>query len=206
MDIAANNNLSTVWKYYWSKPGFRIQFIIFVCILTSFMIIFPYFFDFVESRRGKLLSDPILDLLPAKDVSTPVFSLLYFAVISWLIISVRNPKVLLVGMQTYAMVTILRMITIPLFPLEPPLEYIPLREPFVQLFTHGERIISRDLFFSGHMTTILFCYYSTQKKNFKWLYLVFAFIIAVLLMVQRVHYTIDILAAPLFTWLCFLLS
>ena len=109
-------------------------------------------------------------------------------------------------MQTYAMVTILRMITIPLFPLEPPLEYIPLREPFVQLFTHGERIISRDLFFSGHMTTILFCYYSTQKKNFKWLYLVFAFIIAVLLMVQRVHYTIDILAAPLFTWLCFLLS
>jgi hypothetical protein len=109
-------------------------------------------------------------------------------------------------MQTYAMVTILRMISIPLFPLEPPIDYIPLREPFVQLFTHGGRIISRDLFFSGHMTTILFCYYTTQKGIFKKIYLALAFIIGLLLMVQRVHYTIDILAAPLFTWLCFLFS
>jgi hypothetical protein len=204
--IEIEKNFSSTWKYYWSISGFRIQFIITVCVLASFMIIFPYFFDFIESRTGKLLSDSILEMLPAKNVSIPVFSILYFAVISWLIISIKSPKILLAGMQTYAMVTILRMITIPLFPLEPPVDYIPLREPFVQLFTHGGRIISHDLFFSGHMTIILFCYYSTQKKNFKWLYLVFAVTIAILLMVQRVHYTIDILAAPLFTWLCFLLS
>lgn len=204
--LTANNNFSPAWRYYWSKPGFRIQFIISTLVLAGFMVIFPYFFDFIEARKGKLLSDPVLEMLPAKDVSTPVFSFLYFAVISWLIISIKNPKVLLAGMQTYAMVTILRMITIPLFPLEPPIDYIPLREPFVQLFTHGGRIISRDLFFSGHMTTILFCYYTTQKGIFKKIYLALAVVIGILLMIQRVHYTIDILAAPLFTWLCFLFS
>jgi hypothetical protein len=199
-------DLSTAWKYYWSIRSFRIQFIITVCVLISFMFFFPYFFDFIESRDGKLLSDPILEMLPAKDVSTFVFSLLYFAVLSWLIISIKNPAVLLSGIQTYAMVTVLRMITIPLFPLEPPVDYIPLREPFVQFFTHGGRIISHDLFFSGHMTTILFCYYTTLKGAFKKIYLAFAFIIGLLLMIQRVHYSIDILAAPLFTWLCFLFS
>jgi PAP2 superfamily C-terminal len=204
--IETEQGFSSEWKYYWSKPSFRNQFIIFVLILASFMVVFPYFFDFIQARRGKLLNDPVLEMLPAINVSIPVFSLLYFAVISWLILSIRNPKILLNGMQTYAMVTILRMISIPLFPLEPPIDYIPLREPFVQLFTHGGRIISRDLFFSGHMTTILFCYYTTQKGIFKKIYLALAFIIGLLLMVQRVHYTIDILAAPLFTWLCFLFS
>jgi hypothetical protein len=207
MDAAVtNNNLSSIWKYYWGKPSFRIQFIIVVSILFIFMFVFPYFFDFVESRRGKLLNDAILNMLPATDVSAPVFSILYFAVISWLIISIRNPKILLAGMQTYCMVTLLRMLTITLFPLEPPVDYIPLREPFVQLFTHEGRIISRDLFFSGHMTIILICYYTTQKRTFKKIYLVFVFIIGLLLMIQRVHYSIDIFAAPLFTWLIFLFS
>jgi hypothetical protein len=204
--LETEQGFSSEWRYYWSKPGFRIQFITTVCVLISFMFIFPYFFDFIESRKGKLLNDFILDMLPAKDVSTLVFSLLYFAVISWLIISIKNPVVLLAGMQTYAMVTILRLITIPLFPLEPPVDYIPLREPFVQFFTHGGRIISHDLFFSGHMTTILFCYYTTLKGAFKRIYFALAFAIGLLLMIQRVHYSIDILAAPLFTWLCFLLS
>ncbi len=204
--LETERDFPAAWKYYWSIRNFRIQFIITVCVLISFMFVFPYFFDFIESLQGKPLHDPFLDLLPATNVSIPTFSILYFVVISWLIISIKNPKVLLTGMQTYALVTVLRMITIPLFPLQPPLDYIPLREPFVQFFTHGGRIISHDLFFSGHMTSILFCYYSTSRKFFKKLYLVFAFIIGIFLMVQRVHYTIDILAAPLFTWLCFLLS
>lgn len=204
--ITTERNFSSAWKFFWDKKSFRIQFLISFCVLFSFMFVFPYFFDFIEARKGKLLTDPILNMFPAADVSTLVFSILYFAVISWLIISLKNPKLLLAGIQTYGIVTILRMITITLFPLEPPLDYIPLREPFVQSFTNEGRIISRDLFFSGHMTSILFCYYNTTKGIFKRLYLVFAIIIAVLLMVQRVHYTIDIVAAPFFTWLCFLFS
>jgi len=204
--LETENNFSAAWTFYWSKPGFRIQFILFVLILASLAFVFPYFFDFIEARTGKVLDDPILDLLPARDVSTLVFTFLYFAIVSWLFIAARNPKVLLAGVQTYCLVTIFRIFTITLFPLEPPAAYIPLREPFVQLFTHQGRIISRDLFFSGHMTTILFCYYNTSRGVFKYLYLVFAIIIAVLLMVQRVHYSIDIVVAPLFTWLCFLLS
>ena len=206
METVTGQDFSSGWKYYWTKPGFRLQFIITVSVLASFVFIFPYFFDFIEARNGKTLNDPLLQLLPAANVSILVFTILYFGVISWLVISVKKPKALLTGMQTYCIVTIVRMISITLFPLNPPMDYIPLREPFVQLFTHQGRIISHDLFFSGHMTSILFCYYNSPRGFFKKIYLASAFVIGVLLMVQRVHYTIDIIAAPLFTWLCFLLS
>lgn len=198
------NNFTANWKYFWARKNFRIQFIIALTVLAGFTIIFPYFFDYVESRRGKLLNDPLLELLPAADVSWVIMALLYFGVISWTATSVKTPDVLLAGFQTYILVTLLRLISIPLFPLEPPVDYIPLREPFVQFFTHEGRIISRDLFFSGHMTTILFCYYNKRKGWLKTIYLLSAIAIGILLMVQRVHYAIDIFAAPVFTWLCFL--
>lgn len=204
--LTTEKTFSSTWKYYWQKQGFRIQFLLFAAALFSFTFTFSYFFDFIEARSGKVLSDPVLSLLPATNVSVPVFSILYFCVISWLVTYIKDPKVLLAGMQTYFMVTILRMLTITLFPLEPPIDYIPLREPFVQLFTHQGRIISHDLFFSGHMTSILFCYYNSRKGFFKNIYLVSAFAIGILLMIQRVHYTIDIIAAPFFTWLCFRFS
>ncbi|MBK5284617.1 MAG: hypothetical protein JJE25_04390 [Bacteroidia bacterium] len=200
--ISPVNNFSA-WKFFWSKKNFRIQFFISVSILLFFMFIFPYFFDFVESRTGQVLNDPFLNYLPATDVSWFIFSILYFTILSWVISSVKSPDVLLRGIETYILVTTLRMCSITLFPLEAPLNYIPLREPFVQFFTNGGKIISKDLFFSGHMATILFCYYTTRKGTLKKIYLAAAIIIGLLLMVQRVHYTIDIITAPLFTWLCY---
>jgi len=201
--ISPLNNFA-IWKYFWSKKYFRLQFILSVSILLFFMFIFPYFFDFVESRTGQMLNDPFLNYLPATDVSWLIFFLLYFTILSWIITSVKTPDILLRGMETYILVTTLRMCSITLFPLEAPLNYIPLREPFVQFFTNGGRIISRDLFFSGHMATILFCYYTVRKGIFKKIYLATAIIIGLLLMIQRVHYTIDIVTAPIFTWLCYI--
>jgi hypothetical protein len=198
--------LSANWKTFWANRNFRIQFVISLSVLASFTIIFPNFFDFIETRSGTLLKDPLLELLPAADVSWLIFSLIYFGVFSWILTSVKKPDVLLKGVQTYCLVTILRLISIPLFPLEPPVNYVPLVEPVVQFFTNGGRIISKDLFFSGHMTTILFCYYNKEKGWLKNIYLMSAIAMGILLMIQHVHYTIDIVAAPLFTWLCFLFA
>ena len=203
MDTIAPENNFSAWKFFWRRKNFRIQFIVSVSILLFFMFIFPYFFDFVESRTGQILNDPFLNYLPATDVSWLIFSFLYFTVLSWIIASMKAPDILLAGMETYIFVTLLRMCSITIFILEPPADYIPLREPFVQFFTNGGRIISKDLFFSGHMATILFCYYTMRKGTLKKIYLASTIIIGLLLMVQRVHYTIDIITAPLFSWLCF---
>ena len=200
----SQNNLIAVWKQFLSDRNFLIQFLISMCVLGSFALIFPRFFDFVESRKGNIISDPLIEMLPAADVSWMIFSLLYFGIISWLLSVAKTPDAMLAGLQTYILVTLMRLVSITLFPFEPPVNYIPLNEPFVQLFTNGKRIISKDLFFSGHMTSILVCYLHAQKGAQKKIYFYSAVAIGILLMVQLVHYAIDIIAAPVFTYLCFL--
>jgi len=72
---------------------------------------------------------------------------------------VAHPRLLLVVLETYCMVTALRILSIYFFPLHPPDGYMPLGEPVAQLFARDHKIISKDLFFSGHVATILSLYF-----------------------------------------------
>jgi hypothetical protein len=202
--ISSRSNFSAAWKYFWARKSFRVQLIISLFVLASFTIIFPRFFDFIEARIGQELNDPVLNILPSADMTLLIFPLLYLVIISWIVASLKSPDILLAGIQTYCLAMILRIFSITIFTLEPPVHYIPLGDPFVQLFTSGGKIISRDLFFSGHMATVLICYYNIQKGTLKKIYFASAVIIGGLLLIQHAHYAIDVIAAPLFTWLCFI--
>ena len=191
------------WKGALESKPFRIQFIIFAVLLSTFSFIFTWFFDFVEARNGFQLRDFVLNTVPAYNVSWGVFFVLYSAITVGLVIHRAHPKIVLTIVQTYILITFVRMISITLVPLEPPIGYIPLREPLVQFFTNGGRIISKDLFFSGHMTTVLSLYFGTQNKNAKKYLLTCVFAMACLLLVQHVHYTIDVLFAIPFTFLVY---
>lgn len=175
----------------------------FVAIALSFTVVFHHYFPFIESRAGKLLPDVVLDHIPSQDVSLFVFFFLYSGVIVGMITHLSHPKIILVAIQTYVLVTITRIVTIYFLPLEPPVGYVPLREPFVQLFTPGGQIISKDLFFSGHMSTILSLYFSTYRPLTKMYLLICSIAIGVLLLMQHVHYTIDVLFAVPATWVIF---
>jgi membrane-associated phospholipid phosphatase len=81
-----------------------------------------------------------------------------------------------------------------------------LHEPVAQFFTNGGRIISKDLFFSGHVTTIMSLFYPIKNKILRPIVLFLSAMVGVLVLVQHVHYTIDVLMAVVATYLCFLLS
>ena len=190
------------WKQAWKSSGFRLQFLASVAVITGMAFGAPYFFDFIESRNGPVLPDPLLDLFPRRDVSWLVFFILYSGVAIGLYSNLKKPVYLLLTFQIYALVMFMRFITLTSWPLNPPTGYIPLREPIVQmLFTSDGRIISKDLFFSGHMTTLLSLVFSMGLTIFRRVLIVFSIILAILLLVQHVHYTIDILAAPFGAWL-----
>ena len=114
-----------------------------------------------------------------------------------------HPKTVLIILQTYIIVTFVRMVTITLLPLEPPVGYLPLREPVVQFFTNGGKIISKDLFFSGHVSTVLSVYLGTHLPKTKSVLFVCVVAMCVLLLVQHVHYTVDVIAALPATWLVY---
>ena len=194
-----NNSYSSViaaaWRQAWTIPSFRIQAVITLIIILSFTVIFKQFFDFVESRQGALLNDYILVRIPSYNVSWIVFFFLYSGIIFGLYYHLGHPKTILIIFQTYVIVTLLRICTLTIFPLEPPAGYLPLREPFVQLFTSGGRIISKDLFFSGHMSTILSLFFASHRKYVRTFLLFCSLMVGVMILIQHVHYTIDVVFA-----------
>ena len=193
--------IATAWRQAWSFSFFRIQAIV-TCLTTlSFAIVFNRFFDFVEARQGIFLNDYLLEYIPSYNVSWIVFFFLYSGIIFGLYYHLNHPKTILIIFQTYVIVTLVRICTITLLPLEPPVGYLPLHEPFVQLFTSGNRIISKDLFFSGHVSTILSLYFSSHRKYIRIFLLFCSLMVGSMVLIQHVHYTIDVVFAVPATYL-----
>jgi hypothetical protein len=198
--------IAIAWREAWSHKSFRVQALVTLCAVLSFTFIFKYFFDFVEARSGSSLNDYVLGLFPSYNVSWIVFFFLYSGIFIGLWYHRAHPKTILIAFQTYVLVTLVRLGTITLFPLEPPAGYLPLREPFVQLFTSGGRIISKDLFFSGHMSTILSLYFASHRKYVRTFLFFCSCMIGVMVLVQHVHYTVDVIVAVPATYVIYLFS
>ena len=194
------------WNEAWRSPSFRISFIVTFSVLFLIAFYVGGFFDFIEDRNGPQLNDSVLAYLPATDVSWIVFLFLYSGIVIGLYSLRQNPSLILLMFQTYILVTIMRLLSLFFFPLNPPNDYIALREPVAQFFANHHRIISHDLFFSGHVSTICSVLFAVRNKIVKRFVFVCAVAVSILVLVQRVHYTIDVLAAPVATYVSYLIA
>ena len=164
-----------------------------------FLIALAPFFQFIQTKTGTTLSDPILNALPSYDLSIPIFILIYGMIIASIVVHYSNPHFMLMALASYCTANYLRMITIYLFTLEAPAGLIPLSDPFVSLIAY-ENTFVKDLFFSGHIATLFVVVFPEPKPVFKYIKLAATLIVAGMLLIQHIHYTIDILAAPLFAY------
>ncbi|MBK7668277.1 MAG: phosphatase PAP2 family protein [Sphingobacteriaceae bacterium] len=117
-----------------------------------------------------------------------------------------KPELFLKAIQAYFLILIFRIITLTIFPLEPPEGIILLKDPFIEHFFYGQVRITKDLFFSGHVATVCLLYLVNPVKKLNWFYLSVFILVAVFIMVQRVHYSFDVLAAPVFAWISWRLA
>lgn len=160
----------------------------------------------IEKRNGIRLSDQLLDLFPRHDVSFSIMYLLYISLLVSIVHLLFHPDRLLFMLKTSFLVTSIRFILIYLFPLEPPVGLIPLSDPFLEATIYESQKITKDLFFSGH-TSSMFIMFLCVKNNYlkSWL-AIGTGIIAVLLLIQRVHYSYDVVVAPFACYACFRLA
>ncbi|MDM8176234.1 phosphatase PAP2-related protein [Olivibacter sp. 47] len=61
-------------------------------------------------------------------------------------------------------------------------------------------------FFSGHTSTMFLIFLCLPNRVDKLLALIATLLVGSMVLIQHVHYSIDVLAAPLFTWCCFWLG
>ena len=176
-----------------------------IYVLLSAVVLLLFlapFFQLIQNKPGTSLSDPILNALPAFDLSIPIFILIYGMVLITIALNYSNPHFMLVALATYCTVNYFRIITIYLFTLEPPTGLVILQDPFVSLIAY-ENTFVKDLFFSGHIATLMVLVFPEPKPIFRYLKLAITLIVAILLLIQHIHYTIDILAAPLFSYVAY---
>ncbi len=197
--------LSLKWSSAWKMPSFRWKFWIGMLIFIGILIALPFFFNAIEERNGIFIADIFLKWIPPHNVSVAVFFLIWSCCLILIIRIYRDPMMLLVMLWAYNGVTLLRMACIGLISLNPPAGLIPLMDPITNQF-YGQRYITHDLFFSGHTTTV-FLIFLCLKNKYDRIYALFASILlGFLLLVQHVHYTIDVLGAPLFTFAVYRLT
>ncbi|MDQ6812275.1 MAG: sphingomyelin synthase family protein, partial [Bacteroidota bacterium] len=89
--------------------------------------------------------------------------------------------------------------------LEPPAGIVSLVDPILLPF-YGPNGITKDLFYSGHTASMFLAYLVLRKKREKIIALVATIILAVALLFQHIHYTIDVVSAPLFVYIFFIIA
>jgi PAP2 superfamily C-terminal len=151
------------------------------------------------------MNDILLQYIPAHNASALVFFLIWSCCLLLLLRIYRDPMMLLVTLWAYNGVTLLRMACIWLISLNPPSGLIPLADPITNQF-YGAHYITHDLFFSGHTTTVFLVFLCLKRKWDRIYALVSSVILGIALLVQHVHYTIDVLAAPFFTYAVYRLA
>jgi membrane-associated phospholipid phosphatase len=188
------------WKDALRTPRFRCRVAVTLLALAAVLLALKSFLRWNETRPGKVLFDPVLALFPPVDLTWPIFLLVYGGVIGGLILLARDTERLLRAVQGYVLVIFLRIVIILLFPLEPPASMISLQDPVVQFFGGMAATPNKDLLFSGHTATMFLLYLNVSGRRARRVFLGGTLAVAVSLLLQHVHYTIDVLVAFLIAY------
>jgi len=202
MSVTAIKN---VWSNTWKITLKRRQIIIGTVIMMSVVFTMPLFFGHIEKRHGTLINDPVLAAVPSYNVSVAIFAVIWGMVLLTMIRAAYKPQIYIIYCWALIPITIARFIAISIVPLEPPTGLKPLTDPLTGVF-YGQALITKDLFFSGHIATLTLMFLCLQKRNDRIIGFFATIIVACLLVVQHIHYTIDILASPGIVYICYRLT
>jgi PAP2 superfamily protein len=193
------------WRLAWKSAAFRNKIFAGFILLFITLATFPFFFQTIDERTGPVINDWLLNFLPSYNVSVPIFIIMWGSTVFIFTRAFQNPDIFVVYLWAYIILSITRLVAITLVPLDPPVGLVELKDPISNTF-YGMRVVTKDLFFSGHTSTLFLNFLCLKKKSDKTIMLTATCIVGSLLLIQHVHYTIDVLAAPFFTYLIYWLS
>ncbi len=192
------NSLSRSWSAAWERPAFRKGVAALAIVGVPVLYAIPHFFGWSGARTGMLPPDPVLDHLGPYDLTWPIFTVLYGTVLLVVGRTLPDPWLILRGAQAYVLILLLRMCTMFLLPLEAPVDIIPLVDPITAVFYPGGEPFLKDLFFSGHTATMVLMTLLARGRLLRLWCLLATVLVGAGVVAQHVHWTVDVLAAPVF--------
>lgn len=197
--------LLSVWSEAWQLPLFKQKLLVGLGFFIILLNVFPFFYQYIEKRNGMMNHDVFLHMIPAIDVSIPIFIVTWFMAVLMIIKAIKNPSVFMTFLYGFVILNIARFISITLIPFNPPHDLIPIHDPIANIF-YGDTYVTKDLFFSGHTATQFLCFLCLKKRMDRIFGLIATVLMGFLVLIQHVHYTIDVVSAPVFAYLCYWLA
>jgi hypothetical protein len=199
-------NLFDVWRDLFPNKRFKTHLVgAFIMMFLSFQINI-YFLNNWQTRDGLAVNDQLLNMLTPYDFSLPIFLVTYGGVLITILRIILTPQKFIVLLYGYSLLTLCRTASIYLLPLEPPAQMIFLNDPIASLILFKEHAVTKDLFFSGHTSSFFYCVFALEDKAHRQIGFAMAMVLGLMLMIQHVHYSIDIFAAPFFAYFCYRLA
>jgi len=188
------------WKSALSDRSFLLKLLITPGLFLVYSAITQKLGNYVEMRKGVILNDKLLEIIPSFDFSLSIFILLYSSLTIVIISHLHKPKVILRIIEMHFLVAVVRQICILCVALEPPIGIIVLRDVFLENTVYPRNSpLTKDLFFSGHVASIWLYSLCSENKMIKY-YLGFATILmSFMILSMRVHYSYDVYGAFFFT-------
>jgi hypothetical protein len=190
------------WRDAWRIRLFRDQFFVSIIALLVMSVLLRIFLDYVETREGVTIFDPVVVAFSPIDFRWITLSLIYSGMLLGIISLFLEPYALLLAIRAFVVMIILRIVCLFLLPLKPPTDIIPLIDPVIQ-WPGTHPILTHDLFFSGHVAALALFALTAQWKDMKVIFSSAAVVVSILLLLQHTHYTIDVVAAPCFAYVAY---
>lgn len=187
------------WKLAFQNKKFRITIVILLISFVCLLFFVSQFQNMIEQRQGVAFIDPLTGELPVFDMDIITFIAIYSAHLVAIYFAFKRPEKFIQLLLGYFFVYLLRIFSQYLMPLEPPPGIIPMKDPILIWFGDG-KIINKDLFYSGHTSTTFIAFLVTENRKAK-IFIFFALLVVVAgILLQRVHYTIDVYVAFFFAF------
>jgi hypothetical protein len=188
-----------IWKHYWNTSGKKM--LLDAGLLVLFLYVFNGILAAMHVANTYYPWDPLHDFWEASDWSFLLFLLTYGGLFAYLWINRKNPQNIHAYIRAYAMLVFCRSITVYFFPFRPSEEALPLHDPILNTFFYPNGYSPFDLFFSGHAATLFLFGVFTIDQKLKWVFYTLGVFVGSFLIAQKVHYTLDVVFAPVFAWI-----
>lgn len=205
MSVVIEPTKKFTWKAALENKRYKSRLITGGILFIAVMCSFTPFFQYIQKREGVVMHDYLLERITPVNVSMPLMLCIWAAALIIIIRVINCPGIFLKFLWFFVLLSLFRFTTILLVALNPPAGIITIVDPLSTMF-YGKTFITKDLFFSGHTATVFGIFLCLQKKADRLFVLCLSVAVGILVLVQHMHYTVDVLCAPVFAYAAYWLA
>jgi membrane-associated phospholipid phosphatase len=189
----------SAWRDNLQSSDYRKKLIVGVSLISLILLSLPFFYQAIEQRNGIQFNDYLLEILPSYDLSLFIFIVIWSMTLLTFSRFKQDPNLFLTFLWGFILINLSRFVSIGLIPLDAPRDLIPIIDPISNQF-YGPKFITKDLFFSGHTAAMYLMFLCLKKRTDKILALTATILVGFAVLLQHVHYTLDVVMAPVITY------